>query len=400
MFNINIQYMDYDSGYETTMTAIKCMINQQEIDEIPLSILPVVDKIYEKIKEGNSFSKTVVNKDTIKLLYKEEMNYPKHSKYMAKEIYDDIMQNMIYQASFGIVLHRRTFTIKIGIMNNNPISMEELVNSIRRMVSWLYVANHYSDIEFCKKLDISLYFTKHKKQFPNSEDVQLDYSNINSGMSTWYNNSTSSIIIFRYEEWFKVFVHECGHSYGIESDVVHESELVKFVKKIVFINIDSRIGEAYVETWARLIVSFYSAIEHSSDYEEFIILLRFNMKVESIFSAVQAYQILKFMKVPYRAVIYPLDKRSILYKETTNIFAYYIMCGSYLQDPCGFIEWCHNNNPLLMAMNCQDVTLKNYEAYIKERLYNPKFKDMIDTFVSIDIQQTGLRFTITEFLKN
>ena len=53
-----------------------------------------------------------------------------------------------------------------------------------------------------------------------------------------------------------------------------------------------------------------------------------------------------------------------------------------------------------MAMNCQDVTLKNYEAYIKERLYNPKFKDMIDTFVSIDIQQTGLRFTITEFLKN
>jgi hypothetical protein len=391
--------MEYDSGYDTTMTAIKCIITRQKIHEIPHSILPVVHKLYKLIKEGISFSKISVNKDTIRLLYKEEMKYPKITKYMAEEVYDDIMQNMIYQASFGIVLHRRTFTIKIGIMNNNPISMEELVNSIRRMVSWLYVANHYSDIEFCKTLDISLYFTKHKKQFPNSEDMQLGYSNINSGMATWYSNSTSSIIIFRYEEWFKVFVHECGHSYGIESDIVHENKLVKFVKSLVFININSRIGEAYVEMWARIIVAFYSAIEHASDYEEFIVLLRFNMKAEGIFSAIQAHQILKFMNVPYRAVIYPSDKRSILYKETTNIFAYYILCGSFMQDPFGFIEWCHKNNPLLMTMNCQDVTLKNYEAYIKERLYNSEFKDLLDTIDSIDIQRSGLRFTITDFQK-
>ena len=392
--------MEYDDNYRIAMQTIIRTAEKVLIPDIPLTIQPRVKSIYERIIKGITFAKQVVTQDTLKILTGQNMVYPEHNRYMSKELYNVITNYMIQQVVFNITFHDRKFDISIGVMKNNPLTIEELVTSIRRIVSWLYVSNHYSDKEYCKKLSISLYLTNIKKGFPNSETENIGSKHVNSGVSSWYNNSSSDILIFRYEEWFKVFVHECGHSYGIETHGVHGKQLADYVKGLVSIEISSRIGEAYVETWARIIVAFYSAAEHSSDYDDFIPLLRFNMNVESIFSAIQAYRILAFMKIPYNVVINPLSDAGTTYIETTNIFAYYILCGSFMQDPFKFIIWCDQHNPLLMAMDCSHDTLQSFKDYIRESLHNDDFEKIMYNFKHLANRQTGLRFTITELPKN
>ena len=399
VFNIKLQYMEYDDNYRVAMETIIRTAEKVLIPDIPNAIQPRIKSIYERIINGIKFAKEVVTQDKLKILTGHEIVYPTHNTYMSKEIYNDVKKSMIKQVNFDIAFHDRFFTISISVMKNNPITIDELVTSMRRMVSWLYVSNHYSDKEYCKKLNISLYFTNIKKGFPNSETENIGSANVNSGVSSWYNNSTSNILIFRYEEWFKVFVHECGHSYGIESHDVHGKKLYDYVKGLVSIEISSRIGEAYVETWARIIVVFYSAIEHSSDYDEFITLLRFNMQFESIFSAIQAYRILAFNKLPYNIVIDPLSSAGASYIETTNIFAYYILCGAFMYDPFNFIIWCDKHNPLLLVMDCSSDTLQSFEKYISGCLHNDDFEKLMYNFKHLANRQTGLRFTITELPK-
>lgn len=399
-FNIKLQYMEYDDDYHITMQTIIDTLETELIPDISSDSHAHVNGIYHDIVNGINFAKKTVNQDNLKILTGDEMVYPEHNKYMSEEIYGVIANSMIKQILFEFAFYDRTIKIRIGIMERNPITPEELFISMLRMVSWLFVCNKYSDRDCCNELCIDLYFTDIKKGFPNSASIALDHSHVNSGVSIIYNNSSSNIIIFRYEEWFKVFIHECGHSYGIETHSTYKDTLPQYVKSLISIKINSRIGEAYVETWARIMIAFYGAIENSNDYNKFITLLRFNMKVESIFSAIQAYRILAFMKIPYNVVINPLSQDGASYRESTNIFAYYILCGSFMYDPFKFITWCSNHNSLLMKLGGSRDTVQSFKEYIKESLNNDKFEKLMHNFKHLANRKTGLRFTITELPKN
>lgn len=390
--------MEYDDDYEIAMRTILQIIDKEGIPELSTDSKDLSERIYKDITDGINYARKNVTADKFKIATGIKMIQPFHNYIMSNKIHNNIKNSMVKQIEFNYDFFGRIIRLTIGIMNDNPISDEEVLMSFRRMVSWLFVCNKYSTMEHCRTLIVDVYFTGIKKGFPNSDTIPIDHTNINSGVSN--GDSDSNILIFRYEEWFKVFIHECGHSYGFESHGSIGQTLSSFVNSQISIKVRPRIGEAYVETWARIVMVFYSSIANSINHDDFLSLLRFNMKVESIFSAIQAYRILAFMKIPYNVVIDPLSSEGTSYKESTNVFAYYILCGSFMQDPFKFINLCDNHNTKLLQINKDSHTIHAYEKYISESLRNSAYEKLMSNFQHLANRRTGLRFTITELPKN
>lgn len=393
--------MEYDDNYKLAMDAILHVIEKEkEVPQLSTDSKRLVKKLYKDITDGIEFAKKTVTEDNVKLIPLNKFIYPTQTDYMSDEIKHAIRTSMAKQMLFESNILGRKIRITVGLMSNKLLTTEEVVMSIRQIVSWLFVCHKYSSSELCKTLTIETYFTDIKKGFPNSNTLPLDYSHVNTGVSmSQSDNGDSSIIIFRYEEWFKVFIHECGHSYGCESHDSVGNALSSFVNSLISIKVSTRIGEAYVETWARIAIVFYSSIANSINYDDFLSLLRFNMKVESIFSAIQAYRILAFMNIPYTIVIDPMSSEGKLYKESTNVFAYYILCGSFMQNPFKFLSLFNKHNTRWLQINNDRDTIQAFEKYIKESLYNSEFEKLMLKFSPLANRKIGLRFTITELPK-
>ena len=393
--------MEYDSDYKPTMKEILQLIKQEKIPRMDGYSKDIVERLYNYIIAGYKFAKKTVTEDKFKLIPKHKMKYPFRNSFISNEIDNDIRYNMEKQVLFSCNFEGRLVTITIGIMDKF-ITNEEIIASIRRMVSWIFVCNKYSDSKYCRPLTVDCYFSGIKRDAPTSSIPKVDHSNVNGGLSsTMDDNRNSNIIIYRYEEWFKVFLHECGHSYGHETHNIFGKPLNSLIKKIISIKVSDRIGEAYVETWGRIILVCYNSIENTRSYKEFLSLFKFNMKVESVFSSIQTYRFLSFMNLHYEDIINPLYSRRDEYEETTNLFAYFVLSGAMMNDPFKFLKLCSSINPNMFQLCKNEYAVSEFKKYIKECLYNEQF---IDRQIELDSynmnNQTGLRFTISELPKN
>ena len=96
--------------------------------------------------------------------------------------------------------------------------------------------------------------------------------------------------------------------------------------------------------------------------------------------------------------------RRYLYKEKTNVFAYYILKFIVIYDHIGFLSWCKKNNPHWIKFLQTKENLKSFFNYIK-RMY--KRQDLLNLVRSVEmfykkeksteLKQT-LRMTLTEIL--
>lgn len=72
------------------------------------------------------------------------------------------------------------------------------------------------------------------------------------------------------------------------------------------------------------------------------------IQVESAFSLYQMVKVLDFMGLDYHAITV-INKQNIigvhhLYRENTNVFAYYILGAVLMSNPGEFIEWCYTHS--------------------------------------------------------
>ena len=164
-----------------------------------------------------------------------------------------------------------------------------------------HIARFLSGIQ-TKPVVADIFFTPYKKFYP--ENRIFGWPHLNSG---YYKDSR--IVIFRREEWFKVFIHECMHYFHFEHalDQVYPEILTLFHKS----NVD--IFETYCELCARnLHCAYLSSITHipeSCIYE-----------IERNHSIQLMVDVLHHMKLEYNDLFNPHE-----YKEDTNIFAYVVL---------------------------------------------------------------------------
>ena len=130
--------------------------------------------------------------------------------------------------------------------------MSDLEYYVQMIISWIYSVVKYTDYNCGKNQLVDIYFTDYKKKFPKSSVITLGPINCNSGFSTVC-AERNEITIFRSEEWFKVFLHESFHSFGLEPDNSCEMQLSNYISDTLPIKSMVRVSESYVEVWARII---------------------------------------------------------------------------------------------------------------------------------------------------
>jgi hypothetical protein len=223
---------------------------------------------------------------------------------------------------------------------------------------WLSIVTSLSDRECSEKsLNVYFYMTPFKKQRPSQgatgEDAVLSAIHVNTGL-TRNCERDGEIVVYRTEEWFKVFVHESMHNFNmdfIDQDIHAANERLR--NTFCIPHEDILLFETYTETWARIIntmfVSYFEKSPSSSMTQvHFVRTVREKLIQNAIFYVYQAVKVLDIMKLRYYHITIQSPENMEVcrkrYIEDTNVYAYYILGGILSAYALPFISWCCQHN--------------------------------------------------------
>ena len=245
------------------------------------------------------------------------------------------------------------------------------------MIMWLYILNEYSSKSCSNTLVVYLYFTSLEKKLPSSNISILDEMNVNTAFTTTCPRD-SEIVVYRKEEWFKVFIHETFHNFALDFSDMNNDAAHKCILSIFKVNSEVNLYESYTEFWAEimnaLFCSFFS-IKDKTNITDFLDHSEFFINFERTYSFFQMVKTLKFMGLTYSDLYSPSHHSAVLrenlYKENTNVLSYYVIKCVLMNNYQGFLAWCKSNNFSLLQFKKTISSQKEYCKFI-ERNYKTR----------------------------
>jgi hypothetical protein len=273
---------------------------------------------------------------------------------------------------------------------------------------WLYILNQYASKQCANSLVIYLYFTSLEKRIPNSNIFILDEINVNTAFTTTCPKD-SEIVVFRKEEWFKVFIHETFHNFALDFSDMNNNEANKCILDIFKVESNVNLYEAYTEFWAEimnaLFCSFFS-LKNKNDIDDFLSNAEFFINFERTFSFFQLVKTLDFMGLTYKDLYSETERsrmlRENLYKEKTNVLSYYIIKTVLINNYQGFLSWCKTNNLSLLQFK---KTIKNQSDFCNFIANHYKSSSMLNgvtetkSFLN-DIRKKSKKINLSYILSN
>jgi len=334
--------------------------------------------LYKNIKDGYKYvNKKKLCKNVIQL--KNDRIITQNDGYFLTNIINSIIISRTKnQLRYDCKLLNREIIIYIGV-EKEEIDYNYYKSLINRMLSILYILTKNSESisrtklrissrtnsrsnsrtmlkSICsEKLEIYIYLIDIRKKLPIISSEIIGKDNVNSGYS-YYCKRSNKIVVYRKEEWFKVFIHECYHALGLHYNDYHNNTLNKIFN--INNNIKINIMECYVEIWARILNTTSTSYLISKSYTTFKENINKMLNIERIFSCIQVSKILKHMDLIYKNLVN--NKRTDVkdkYKENTNVFAYYILTAICLSNINDFFDWCKNNK-IIQLYNLNKKTKK------------------------------------------
>jgi len=204
------------------------------------------------------------------------------------------------------------------------------------------------------KSTIYLLFTNFHKHIPESNEP-ITYKNVNSAFTTSSNPETI-IYIHRYEEWFKVLMHESFHSFGLDFSGYNNYEVEnKIVQTFKVRNKNGiRVYEAYVELWAEVLNVVFVSYLKSKDKKTFLVIFEYLINKELSFTVFQCVKILNHINIPYEDII-DAKCKTIKYEETANLTSYYFLKLILFLNLRKFESWCKRNNTTLFQFDKKNM---------------------------------------------
>jgi len=249
------------------------------------------------------------------------------------------------------------------------------------IIMWLYILNQYSSKQCSKTLIIYFYFTSLEKRLPKSNIDILDETNVNTAFTTTCPKD-SEIVVYRKEEWFKVFIHETFHSFGLDFSDMNNTSCVNRILKIFPVKSGVNLYESYTEFWAEIMnASFcsYFLLKNKENINEFLSTVSTIIHFERMYSFFQLVKTLNFMGLTYNDLYSTHHEshvlRETMYKEKTNVLSYYIIKTVLLNNYPGFLLWCKTHNLSLLQFKKTTKNLNDFCLFIEK---NYKRKDMLE----------------------
>ena len=385
-----------------------------QINPLSLSTYQIFIQFFNYFNEGVEYLK-----NNLKYTLKEKNNIstneiPMNSDftYIVKEIRDHIKENskhtMVYE--FKNFLGRK---IVIHFTLNKDEDRNSVNIDVFKMLVWLFVITKHTKNAKCSRvLNIYIYLNDLLKKLPEKKGASFEKKNVNTGF-TFSCIPDSEIVIFRKEEWFKVFLHETMHNFGLDFSLMNNENTKKFILGLFPVKSKVKLYEAYCDFWARTINSMLcSFFTCQGNRSEFLLKTVYFINLERFFSYFQLHKNLQHMNMTYKD-LFSSGRQSVIkrmsYKEETSVLSYYIICSILLNDFDKFISWCVDKNGnvdkriLLQFKNTEENQMKFCE-YIKDE-YKEKnmiknlsyFEKLYDTINPESFLATTLRKSLCEF---
>ena len=343
------------------------------------SYLVEADEYISRKITDKCFNYTLSKIHSLKQIPKPNMG---GSYFFPKHIQQYIDDNATYNLQFTCKIKNRDITIHFVI--TSELSPEEVIllhKYVHMMYMWLYILDEYSSKQCSKSVSVFIYFTPFEKQLPNNQLIVLDTEHVNTAYTTGCKESTE-IVLYRSEEWFKVFIHETFHNFGLDFSSMN----LQIVNKKMYTYQAIKLNQTL------------SVGAFKNSFKE-------NMEKECLHSLFQAMKILHFMDLKYKLITEKTDENigicNYLYKEKTSVFSYYIITSLLINNYIDFMGWCSKNNNILLQFKQTPGNLESYIEFIYKCCTNSNIKkniSAIEKMFTSDgyIMSRNLRMTSVE----
>jgi len=382
----------------------------------------ILEDIYHDIYNANIFLNTIKHKlgpKFYEITIKKIMNVyhipkPKtfNSNSFPQKIRQYIDEMSLTEICYSFSLFERN--IKLYFITeelDSKINTQTYNKYVETIVMWLYILNEYSSKKCSKNFTVYFYFTSLKKKLPESNIEILDENHVNTAFTSTCPRD-SEIIIFRREEWLKVFIHETFHNFALDFSDMSQHHCKQKILSIFPVNSDVNLYESYTEFWAEFINCCFASfiiMKNKNNFDLFQKHFHYFIDLERKYSFFQMVKTLYFMGLHYKD-LYKTSKqetvmlRNTLYKENTNVLSYYIIKTILINHYPQFLHWCKTNNHSLLQFKKTESNLENYcdfiGKYYKSRSMLECVKETENYFYYLNNQKKNKKQNLTFLLNN
>ena len=123
----------------------------------------------------------------------------------------------------------------------------------------------------------------------------------------------------------------------------------------------------------------------------------FNIGIERMYAAVQCKKVLAHMGLVYDSLVCDSDTNALLranlYKEDSNVLAYYVITAVILSDYPRFISWCRKHNTALLRFRATDANWNSFAQMVEELAVSRGFLSLMKEVGSTEIP--GMKDSLT-----
>jgi len=285
-----------------------------------------------------------------------------------------IDENCFSAVSYSFNIYDRKININfVTEIPNIETYIHKYNGYVDYILYWLYIVNKHASKRCSSELTFFIYHTSLTKELPLTNIDILSENNINTGFTRTC-QPNAEIVVYRMEEWFKVLIHESMHNFGLDFSDMNNTSCTNKILSMFPVKSEVNLYEAYTEFWARIInVIFcsYTNARQKNNMNELLTNAEFFLNFERLFSFYQMVKILNFMDIEYRFLIEKTTQsdtiRRALYKEKTNVLAYYIITLILIDSYEDFLLWCKVNNDTFLQFKKTDINQKRFCRFIEQR---------------------------------
>lgn len=309
------------------------------------------------------------------------------SIYFPQDIVNFISNETEFKTTFEFKIRKQHFTVSLyshtsQLQDFNHFRKLEIY--CRMIYMWFHVIMLYKkqSIQCNEIVNIHIFLTPFKKELPQSNATVLGPNHVNSGFTTLCSNNNSSIVIFRQDEWFKVLCHETFHHFNLDFHNANMLHIQDEISKLFHIRSNYLLYESYCEFWATLWNAMFQSFSHTNiSFDDFHKKYFHLIEDEKLFSCFQLAKVMHHNSLHYEDLIE--NKNTRLYKEDSNVFAYYVIKSILL----------HNDDLCLKLLNSINKNILRFETtrdnvdilckFIKNYYTDNHFIDKIRVFEKI-----------------
>lgn len=304
-----------------------------------------------------------------------------NSKSFPIDVRKHIDENTFSEITYSFSLFDKNIKLIFVLEEANVEDKIKIYNKyVDLIIMWMYILNEYAS-KFCAKtLTVYLYFTSLEKKLPESDFFVIDEIHVNTAFTRTCPRD-AEIVIYRKEEWFKVFMHETFHTFGLDFSDMNNNDCTSKILSIFPVNSEVNLYESYAEFWAEIMNALFCSflnLKNKRDIDLFLRQIDLFIHHERSNSFLQLVKILNFMGLKY-SDMYKKNSaskilRDTLYKEKTNVLSYFVIKTILLNQYQGFLMWCKNNNNTLLHFRKSPANVVQFCKFIEK---NYKISSMI-----------------------